>query len=182
MEQVKEYAPIAQKAVGTLLTAKGELDQGKSANALAKYQAQQLEQNAGQEKAVAQHAAEEEQRKSELLASRAIAVAAASGAGALDPTVVKILQGIDAEGQLASMTQLYNGDERARGLTDQARATRYDGRSAKRAGRTRALTTLLTGAQSMATTWGSDTSPKKTKPAIVKELDTKAENIFKSYS
>jgi hypothetical protein len=162
MDQVKEYAPMAQKAVGTLLTAKGERDTGRDADRLARYQAAQMEQNAGQEIAASTVSAEEERRKSALIASRAIAVAAASGGGTLDPTVVKILQGVASEGALASATQLYNGAEKARGLREQAKATRYSGASARAAGKTKALSTLLTGAQSMATTWGgtNDKGPK----------------------
>lgn len=157
MEQLKEYGPQAAGVLGTVLSAKGQYDSGKSADRAARYRARQLEQNAGQEMAVASMAASEEQRKSALIASRAMAVAAASGGGALDPTVVKILQGIDAEGDLASATQLYNGGERARGLTDQAKASRYEGALYRAAGKKKAMGTVLSGLNNVAATWGSST-------------------------
>ncbi len=158
MDQVKEYAgPAAGIAsgLGTILAAKGNVDTGKSADLLAKYQARQLEQNAGQEIAVGTQAAEEEKRKSDLIASRAIAVAAASGAGALDPTVIKIMQGISAEGDLASATQMYNANERARGLRDQAKAVRFEGKTTAKAYKQRALNTIMAGSNQIANTWGS---------------------------
>lgn len=162
MEQIKKYGPqmnSAGSAIGTLLSAKGAADEGRAAERLAIYRVRQMEQNAGQSVAAATVAASEEQRKSALIASRAMAVAAASGAGSLDPTVVRILQGINAEGALASATQMYNGEEEARGMLEQARATRYEGASAKRAGKTRALSTILGGLKNAANTWGTEPAP-----------------------
>jgi hypothetical protein len=155
MEKMKEYGPHISGALGTLLSARGEYASGANANRAMKYRARQLEQNAGQAQAEASVAAQEESRKSELIASRAMAVVAASGGGTLDPTVVRILQGIDAEGSLATATQLYNGDERARGMRDQAKADRYEGRLHRSAGRKKALSTILSGVDKFATTWGS---------------------------
>lgn len=160
MEQLKKYGPSVQGALGTVLSAKGDLTSGRAAKASANYQARQLEANAGQEIAASTVAAQEEQRKSDLIASRAIAVAAASGGGALDPTVVKILQGIRGEGALASATQLYNGQESARGMRDQARGSRYEGKLYKEASNARALSTILSGGKALANTWGSDAPPK----------------------
>jgi hypothetical protein len=162
MEQIKAYGPAIAGAVGTTLSAKGEVDSGNAIDKVMRYRAKQMEQNAGQEEAAASVAAQEEQRKSALIASRAMAVAAASGGGALDPTVVKILQGIAGEGELATQMQLYNGRERARGMRDQAKASRYEGALNKIAGRKKALTTILGGVSQAANTWGSSTDRPKT--------------------
>lgn len=170
MEQLKTYGPQAAKVVGSLVSAKGDMDTGASAEAVAKYLARQLEQNAGQQMAVASVAAQEEARQSDLIASRAMAVAAASGAGTLDPSVVKILQGIRAEGALATATQVYNGMETARGMEEEAKATRFEGRSYKSAYKRRALSTLLTGLNDVSNTWGSDPPPNK--KAKSKEIPT----------
>lgn len=162
MEQLKKYGPqmnSAAGAIGSLLSAKGEIDAGKSADRAARYRARQLEQNAGQAVAAATVDAQEEERKSALIASRAIAVAAASGAGTLDPTVVRILQGIKAEGALASATQMYNGYEEARGMREGAKATRFEGKAYKRAGKTKGLSTLLSGLKEVSNTWGSEPPP-----------------------
>jgi hypothetical protein len=196
MDQVKEYAPIAQQIAGTVLTSSGEnnagnaaydyskakgnvaLARGEAIAKLADFKSRQMEQNAGQQIAAGTHLSEEEQRKSDLIASRAMAVAAASGGGALDPTVVRILQGVSQEGSLASRTQMYNAEESARGMRANAAATRYEGRISREAaiaedaalrsegkayqkvGKSKALTTILSGINKMVPTWGSaDDSP-----------------------
>lgn len=156
MDQIAEYGSRVSGALGTVLSAKGQLEGGANSDRALRYRARQLERNAGQEVAASTMAAQEEQRKSALITSRAIAVAAASGGNTLDPTVLRILQGISAEGELASATQLYNGQERARGLKEQATADRYEGKMYRTAGRKKALGTLLTGVTSIANTWGSD--------------------------
>lgn len=160
MDKIVEYAPQAASVAGTALSVKGDLDSGRLAQQSAKMQARQLRQNANQEVAAATVAMREEQRKKELTASRAIAVAAASGAGTLDPTVVRILQGIEAEGELASATQLYNGMESARGLNLQADATEWEGKMAKRFYRSRAMSTAMSGMDKFRTTWGSQNEKK----------------------
>jgi len=159
--------PAAASVVGTVLSAKGNVDagnaaarRGKAEQKLAEYQAAQLEQNAGQEIASGQRDAEAQLLQSRLLQSRALAVAAASGGGALDPNVLKIIGGIAGEGQQAADTTRYNAKESARGMRDQASATRYSGyqaaeagRIAKKTGRAQAITTMLSGASSFKNAW-----------------------------
>lgn len=163
MEQVKEYAPFGQQVVGTLLSAQSASRAGKAQQRANEYEARQLETNAGQQQAAAQRAAAERERQAVLMMSRAQAVAAASGAGALDPTVLKIISGIAEEGALASATELYDGDERARGMRDQAAASRFEGKMFRRAGRTRALTTLFTGLDRSRSVWGDSWEETKRK-------------------
>jgi hypothetical protein len=95
----------------------------------AAYQSAQLNQAAGQARAASQIEAQDVQRRSDRLASRALAVAAASGGGASDPTVVNTIAGIAQEGAYRKAVALYKGDEEARKLTMQAEATQYEGKS-----------------------------------------------------
>lgn len=168
MEQIANYLPYAQQGAATLMSARayeaeGRAQQqaGEMANAAAKFEARQMRTQAGQEQAVAQREAENRMRESALLMSRAQAVAAASGGGALDPTVLRIIGGLAAEGELAAATERYNGDERARQLKLAAVGREYEGVQAKYAGdvarsvgKWRAQNTLLQGAASMASAWG----------------------------
>lgn len=157
MDQIKKDPRIGQTATqvgGTLLNAMGSIADGNAKDKLARYQAKQMRVNAGQQVAEGTVAAQEEKRKSALIASRAIAVAAASGAGALDPTVVKILQGIAGEGRLNAGMEMYNANENARGMLDNANATRYSGKVAKKEGQRAAVKSVLSGVSSIATTWG----------------------------
>jgi hypothetical protein len=168
MEQIANYLPYAQQGAATLMSArayeaegKAQQQAGEMANAAAKFEARQMRTQAGQEQAVAQREAENRLRESALLMSRAQAVAAASGGGALDPTVLRIIGGLAAEGELAAATERYNGDERARQLKLAAVGREYEGVQAKYSGdvarsvgKWRAQNTLLQGAASMASAWG----------------------------
>jgi hypothetical protein len=136
-------APIA--IGGSLLSAFGSLQDGRQQYAAAQYQADQLRKNAGQTEAAGQRDAENQTRQSALLQSRALAVAGASGAGAVDPTVLKLIAGIATEGDLAARTAMYNADEQARGMRNQAAATVFEGKQAKKASKVKALSTFLSG-------------------------------------
>ncbi|PJF23515.1 MAG: hypothetical protein CUN56_00515 [Phototrophicales bacterium] len=89
------------------------------------YQAKQLKQQAGQERASAQREMAEEQRRKKLIASRARAQAAASGASALD--VLSNIAGIELEGDYRSRVAAYEGEEVAKGLEHRADASLYEG-------------------------------------------------------
>lgn len=140
------------QVAGKLQSGRAARDVGVAQQKAAEFEAQQLEQNAGQAQAASQRSAIEELRKSMALQSRAIAVAAASGGGALDPTVMALVAGLSKEGQLAAETQIYGGDERARSMRNQAKASRYEGaqraeagRIAERASKISAGSTILSG-------------------------------------
>jgi len=72
------------------------------------------ERQAGVVVAASQRTAMEERRQANLAASRALAVAASSGGGVSDPTMVDILSRIRGEGGLRASVALYEGEERAR--------------------------------------------------------------------
>lgn len=170
--------------IGTGLQVLGQVSAGKAARragesqqAAAEYSAEQLDINAEQAIAVSHRAAAEQLRKSMLVQSRALAIAAASGAGALDPTVMALIGGYSKEGELASETVLYGGEERARAMREQAKASRYEGALRAEAGRTaeksaymKAAGSILSGATKE---WGDSpfgfTSDKK---APISESDT----------
>lgn len=83
---------------------------------LANTQAAAMEQQAGQERAASQRAAIAQRKQGNLVSSRARAVAGASGGGALDPTVLDIMSGIQSEVDYRTNLALYEGEERAKGL------------------------------------------------------------------
>lgn len=166
------YIGAAFSIGGTLLSAKGQRDQGKAAaqqaqqtakNELiaAEFEARQAEYLANQAIAVSHKEAFEQRRMAALLASRSLAVAAGSGASASDPTVVDIIGNIYAEGAYRSALAMYEGEEQARslGVTAQARrlsgksgasAAISEGRSVAKASQTSMFSTLLSGGASFA--------------------------------
>lgn len=159
----------------TVMGVAGQQSQGRAAQRRAEgerqaayYTAAQMEQRASQAEAASQLDAREEIRKAKLMQSRALALAAASGGGVVNPNVLRVLSGIAAEGELAKMTQLYKGTERARLLRMQATATRFEGdqraeagASAKKAANIASLSTIMSGAKSMYSAGVFDTPVSK---------------------
>jgi hypothetical protein len=91
------------------------------------FEAEQLEQNAGQAIAASQREAIEQRRQADLAASRALALAAASGGGASDTSVVNIIANLKGEGSYRSAVALYRGEDQARLMRMGASAKRYEG-------------------------------------------------------
>lgn len=127
-------ASTGMKAISTLRAGKAEQEAGRARQQALEHQAAQARQNAGQERAAAQRGAIEQRRQGRFVASRALARAAASGAGAGDPTVENILGDIGAEGEFRALTELFVGEERARGLEHQADIKVFEGGQERRAG------------------------------------------------
>ena len=82
----------------------------------------------------------EEARNKELMHSRAVALAAASGGGVDDPGVVKILGDLNAEGEYRIMSLLWSGQNAAEGLLYRAEQATKEANSAMTAGIINALT------------------------------------------
>lgn len=131
---------------GSVLGGIGSIQQGRAANAMAKFEARQLEQQAGQVRAAGQRDAEERVREARLAQSRALAVAGASGGSVSDPNVLRVLSGIAAEGQRGFQTEMYNAGTQAENLRAQAVATRASGKAARNAGYIGAASNVLQGA------------------------------------
>lgn len=102
--------------------------------------AEGLDSAGGQYVAASQLKAQNELRRTKLMTSRAQQLAAASGAGASDPTVVDIISGIAGEGAYRSELALYEGKEQQRAMAAKADAMRYQGASAQAAGYVNAIT------------------------------------------
>lgn len=156
MAQLAAAALVA----GTVLQAKGTIDEGNAANKQAKYEAAQMEANAGTNRAVAQRQAIEQRRKGRILESNLQAQAAASGASATDADVVGLAGDIGAESEYNALSNLYEGEEKARNLEGAASVRRWEGQQAKKAAKTKAISTALTsfgsmGASSMFSKYGN---------------------------
>lgn len=111
-----------------------EIIKAKRAKEADDFAASQYLQNAGQAVAAGQRGAAEENRKARLVSSRAIALAAASGAGASDVSVVNLVSRIRGEGAYNAQTQLYQGEDQARRMRMAAAAKTYEGLTAEEAG------------------------------------------------
>jgi hypothetical protein len=153
----------AVSAASTIMAAQAQSEGlkagAKAEGELAEYKAKQLKAQAGQERATAQRHAVEELRKARHAQSRATAVAAASGGGVQGTDVENILANLGAEGEYNKEAALYEGEQSARGLEDQANAelygsklnksmANYQARVARKSGYVSAGGDLLQGAAS----------------------------------
>lgn len=120
------------------------------------FRAAQLRQNAGQQIASSQRGAADERRRASLVASRAIAIAGASGGGVSDPSVVNLIGDITGEGAYRAAVKLYQGEENSRQMEMGATVADTEGRNALQTGEEKAsgyrmqqLGSLASGAGSM---------------------------------
>lgn len=117
------YWGAAAQGIGTLVQAFGYSASGRAARQAAEqkkvaqqFQAVQLEQQAQVASALSQRAAAEDERQGRFQASRSLAVAAASGGGVTDPTVVNLIANTKGEAHYRANVSLYEGETRARSL------------------------------------------------------------------
>lgn len=186
--QALAVASTAVSAIGTLTSGSQQADaykaEGKAQKSIADYQASQLRYRAGQEKASSQAAAEQERRKARLAISRGTAVAAASGGGVSDPTVMDILAGLRGEGEYNAKSALYEGEETAKGLEAQAvaaenggayesAAAAYKAKATRRASYVQAGGTLMSGAASFYDKFWPSSSSSTTPTSDSRDFDYK---------
>lgn len=150
----------ATALAGTAMSTFGAIRQGQAENIAAKFEARQMEARAKEQEAAGQQAALEQRRKTQVLQSRALAVAGASGAGALDPNVLRILAGLESEGEQSFQSELFNARSQAELLRGQAAGTRFSGKQSQTAGYIRGAGTALSGlADAGMMYYGSSRSP-----------------------
>lgn len=119
----------ALQSFGGFMGAMSHVMYGLQANRAAEFEAAQMREAGGQAVAASQRSAFEVQRQTDLVTSRALAVAAASGGGASDPTVVSIIARDAAQGAYQKAVALYQGQDRARYLDLEAAGREYSGRA-----------------------------------------------------
>jgi hypothetical protein len=145
---------MGAQAAGSIIGARGQMEAGEAAQAQADYVAKQERMKANEELAAASVERDKARREKNLALSRLQAVSAGSGFLATDPTNMQIADEIAEYGTLQEQMTMYGGINRARGLRDQARATRMSGRAAMTGARYQAAGTILSGVSSMASLYG----------------------------
>jgi hypothetical protein len=138
-------------------TVVGAVAEGSAQNQAMQSKAMQMRQRATSARGSAQRAALEEIRQADLVRSRALAVASASGASASDKGMIDIYGDIGAEGEYRALSQLWEGDEVALGLQYGADIAEREGRAAMTSGLLKAGATAFGGASSMREEYSSKT-------------------------
>lgn len=155
--------------LGTVLGTYGQYQAGKYLDAQGRaveagnyYVADQLDVNAGQQRASGQRAMLNERRKEKLVQSNLQAAVAKGGGNSQDPSLVKLSEDIAAEGEYRALSALFQGEENARVLENEAKAKRWEGSEYRRMGKIgrntqnmKAATTLLGGTSSFFSKYGS---------------------------
>jgi len=151
---------LALTAVATYMKSNAQKQAGQAEQMAANYEAtlagrkaDYYDQQAGQYRAASQRQAIEDRRQADIAASRARAVAGASGADVSGETVARNYANIGYEGELRALTSIYQGESAAKNLEYQAtlergRAAglRYSGKVSKDLAGSQANQTLIGGA------------------------------------
>lgn len=173
------YVSAGVSMIGSLTQSKAQKGQGREAErqaqqaaqnelVAAEFEAKQADYMANQAIAISHREAYEHRKASALLASKALAIAAGSGASSSDASVVSMIGDIYAEGAYRSALAMYEGEETSRSYKISASARRIggkssaaartaEGKSIANASNISSFSTLLNGASSMldlAGTWG----------------------------
>lgn len=136
-------------AAGTAVTVLSAVQQGQAQKAAADAQATALRNQANADEAAAERSAIQTRRQGQYIMSRAQALAAASGAGATDPTVATVIGGIAGETEYDALTQLYTGQTQGGNARSAAQAATNEGKAAAQAGVWRAAGAALSGANTI---------------------------------
>lgn len=145
----------ALSAAGTLMGGNAAAAAGKSQQQAGYFKAAQEEQAAQESRAAAQRVALDKGRQSRLLQSTLQARAAASGGGADDPGIINLAEGIAGRGEYESLLEMYKGENRGRGLEDQAIGSRLTADAAKAEGDAKKSASFLSAAGTIIGSGGS---------------------------
>ena len=162
-----EMLPVAMSVIGSVMGAAGNFQAGNAAQLIGQrqrqadeFQAAQLTQQGGQVFASAQRQQLEQERLGRLVESKALAGAAASGAGT-GGNAMDIIANLHAEAAYRGGVALYNGEEQRRQLLMAAEAKRYEGALAEESGNARksaaytaGIGSLFKGASSLFSNYG----------------------------
>lgn len=144
MSGIETIAAISS-IVGTGLGVVGSIAQGQAAQQAADVEAQNMEQRAIEERSAAAAAARDRRQRASEIMSAQLARSAASGGGARDPTVLRLMSDVGSEGEKQAQTIRYEGDLTGTGLENQAAMARWSGQQSMLASYINAGSTALSG-------------------------------------
>jgi hypothetical protein len=167
--QMSQYGGAAMQGAGTITSVLGQLQSGDAAAAAgaseqqaSNYRAAVLRQQATATRGQSSAEASDTALRTQYVLSSARARAGASGAGATDPSVVNTEGLIAGRGEYNVLSQLFSGEEKARGLENQASLDVFTGQQQRIAGQvsqssynTRAISTALQGGSSLFAKYGN---------------------------
>ncbi|HQU17302.1 MAG TPA: hypothetical protein PLO69_14570 [Gammaproteobacteria bacterium] len=130
-------------AIGGMVSADTAQKSGSAQRTASYFTAAQQDQAANNVIGAGQRSAENERLKAKLLASRAIALAAAQGGDVGSPGVTNLITDIAGRGAYNAGVALYDAEDQARMLKMGATASRYEGDVAAAGGKSKAAAYLF---------------------------------------
>jgi hypothetical protein len=146
---------------GTILSVSGAMQQGKEEKARFQYEQKVAAQQADEAQAASQREAMARYREGRMLLSQQQAAIAGSGGSLSDPSVIDIMDDTKEQITLAAQTDIYRGDQQARGYNDAAEVADYDAQNAMRKARLNAMSNLFSGVSSMFDRFGQSSMKPK---------------------
>lgn len=142
-------------AAGTIAGGNAAADAGRRSQQAMEFRARQEEQAATEARAVGQRAGFEKQREGKLALSALTARAAGSGTGVDSATNVGLAQGIAGRSEYDTLFDMFKGENRGRGLEDEAMGSRLTGEAALAEGRAKKSAAMLSAAGTIVGASGS---------------------------
>ena len=155
-------AMAAASAVGTAVSALGQVQSGEAAQATANYNAEVSQRNAAQAMQDAQATAAQQQEQNKQKIGEVVADYGASGVDPNSVSGLSVLWDQTRQGELARQLDLYRGQTQAAGYSSQAGLDTMSGAQAATAGALSAGSSLLTGASKTYFTVNPPTAPAPT--------------------
>lgn len=149
--------------VGTGISAIGTIGAGVEAKNQAEYQREVAEQQEDEARAASQRQAAERRREGRLAMSRQRAVIAASGGSTAEDSVLDIMGDTAAAADQNAKTEIYKGEQQARGYKDAANVAAYQAKIAMPSAFIGAAGDLFAGVSNMYSRFGQQ--QKKVAPA-----------------
>lgn len=156
-----ELALIAG-AIGTGIQVLGTLQSGREQKARFQYEQKVQSMQADEAMAASQRDAQARNREGQLLMSQQRAGLAASGADLTEPSIINLMGDTSREIDLARRSELYKGDQQARGYNDAAKVSGINAQNAMRAATLSAGASLFAGVSSMYSRFGQQARQTQT--------------------
>ena len=155
-------------ALGTVMSVAGTMEEGREQKARFQYDQKVAAQQADEATAASQRDAMARYREGKYLLSQQQAAIAGSGGNLTDPSVMDVMGDTTERVTLAAQTDIYKGEQQARGYNDAAKVAGYNAESAMRAARIKAAGELFSGMSSILSRFGEPN--KKAEKAPSSEL------------
>ncbi|WP_040456267.1 hypothetical protein [Hoeflea sp. 108] len=153
-------------AIGTIVSVAGTMEEGREQKARYQYEQKVAAQQADEATAASQRDAMARYREGRYLLSQQQAAIAGSGGNMTDPSVMRIMDDTTEQVTLAAETDIYKGDQQARGYNDAAKVAGYNANSAMRAARIKAASTLFSGMSTMFSRFGESNTKTATSSTV----------------